>query len=116
MFACSQIRARMRSWKAALYCLVLLASLTLGQEEQPSDSLRTAIEAVSRRQRDLAAAGPNYYTGGLSQYRYQDGDARPGEELAFLATPREFAGQYAIAKLPFLVTLVDVTHCVQRTG
>ncbi|KAJ9592163.1 hypothetical protein L9F63_001279 [Diploptera punctata] len=82
----------MGSWKAALSCLVVLVSLALAQDEQPNDSLRTAIEAVSRRQRDLAAAGPNYYTGSLSQYRYQDSDTEPVDGLAFLATPREFTG------------------------
>ncbi|PSN38927.1 hypothetical protein C0J52_11874 [Blattella germanica] len=47
----------MKSWTAPLWCMLILLSLTQGQDDQTSDSLRTAIEAVSRRQRDLATAG-----------------------------------------------------------
>ncbi|XP_069673840.1 uncharacterized protein [Periplaneta americana] len=82
----------MHSWTSALLCLLVLLSLSQGQDEQPSDSLRTAIEAVSRRQRDLATAGSNYYSGGLSQYRYPERDSAVPEELAFLASPRDFTG------------------------
>ena len=88
----------MKGSQAALWCLVVLVSLVSGQE----DSLRSAIEAVSRRQRDLAAAGPNYYTGGLSQYRYQESDG-PGEELAFLASPREFTGTTRTKTFLFII-------------
>jgi hypothetical protein len=86
----------MQTWTAPLWCVLLvILSLAQGQEEQPNDSLRTAIEAVSRRQRDLAAASPNYYAnGGLAQYRYSDRDAAPVDELAFLATPRDFTGKF----------------------
>jgi hypothetical protein len=69
--------------------------LTQGQNEQQNDdSLRTAIEALSRRQRDLASSGPNYYVGGgLSQYLYADRDTVPRGDLAFLGTPRDFTGK-----------------------
>lgn len=83
----------MQSWTAPLWCVLVIISLTQGQDEQPNDSLKTAIEAVSRRQRDLAGPRPNYYAnGGLSQYRYSDRDTEPVDELAFLATPRDFTG------------------------
>jgi hypothetical protein len=88
----------MQSWTAPLWCVLVVISLTQGQEEQPNDSLKTAIEAVSRRQRDLAGPRPNYYaSGGLSQYRYsdrdRDRDTEPVDELAFLAAPRDFTGK-----------------------
>jgi hypothetical protein len=84
----------MQSWTAPLWCVLVVISLTQGQDEQPSDSLKTAIEAVARRQRDLAGPRPNYYaSGGLSQYRYSDRDTEPVDELAFLAAPRDFTGK-----------------------
>ena len=83
----------MKSWTAPLWCMLILLSLTQGQDDHTSDSLRTAIEAVSRRQRDLATDGPKYYSNaGLSQYRYPERDSAAPEELAFLATPRDFTG------------------------
>jgi hypothetical protein len=83
----------MQSW-TPFWCVLLVISLTQGQDEQPNDSLKTAIEAVSRRQRDLAGPRPNYYSsGGLSQYRYSDRDTEPVDELAFLAAPRDFTGK-----------------------
>jgi hypothetical protein len=84
----------MQSWTTPLWCVLIALSLTQGQDDQPNDSLKTAIDALSRRQRDLAAAGPNYYVGGgLAQYRFSDRDAVPRDDLAFLATPRDFAGK-----------------------
>jgi hypothetical protein len=83
----------MQSWTAPFWCVLVVLTLAQGQEEQASDSLKTAIEAVSRRQRDLAGPRPNYYpNGGQSQYRFSDRDTEPVDELAFLATPRDFTG------------------------
>lgn len=84
----------MQSWTAPLWCVLVVISLTEGQDEHPNDSLKTAIEAVSRRQRDLAGPRPNYYaSGGLSHYRYADRDTEPVDELAFLTAPRDFTGK-----------------------
>jgi hypothetical protein len=84
----------MQTWTTSLWCVLVIVSLTHGQDEQPIDSLRSAIEAVSRRQRDLAVSRPSYYvSGGLVPNSYSDIEAAPGEELAFLAAPRHFTGK-----------------------
>lgn len=84
----------MQIWTVPLWCVLVILPLTQGQDEQPSDSLRTAIEAVSRRQRDLAASRPGHnVNGGLASCRYSDRDVAPGDELAFLGAPRDFTGK-----------------------
>ena len=84
----------MQIWTAPLWCVLVILSLTQGQDEQSSDSLRTAIEAVSRRQRDLAASRPGHnVNAGLASCLYSDRDVAPGDELAFLGAPRDFTGK-----------------------
>ncbi|XP_067008307.2 zinc finger CCCH domain-containing protein 13 [Anabrus simplex] len=70
--------------------LLLVVSLLATHIQANDDSLKSALEAISRRQRDLATSGGSGYFAGLSQYRFPQREAE--EELAFLTPAREFAG------------------------
>nr|CAD7428779.1 unnamed protein product [Timema monikensis] len=67
---------------------LLVAIFISAQDDQNNDSLKSAIEAIYRRQRDLAYAEENYR---LDPYPYPL-ETKPGEDLAFIASPGDLAG------------------------
>ncbi|KAK7863357.1 hypothetical protein R5R35_004330 [Gryllus longicercus] len=76
---------RLAAWWLPLLLLAAAGAAALGDDaDGGADSLKSALEAISRRQRDLAALGGAAPP--LAHYR------APPADLAFLAPPRDFAG------------------------
>nr|CAD7402216.1 unnamed protein product [Timema cristinae] len=82
----------MNDWLSKVLINLLVAIFISAQDDQNNDSLKSAIEAIYRRQRDLAYAEENYR---LDPYPYPL-ETKPGEDLAFIASPGDLAGLAAI--------------------
>nr|CAD7586674.1 unnamed protein product [Timema genevievae] len=78
----------MNDWLSKVLINLLVAIFISAQDDQNNDSLKRAIEAIYRRQRDLAYAEENYR---LDPYPYPL-ETKPEDDLAFIASPGDLAG------------------------
>nr|CAD7259475.1 unnamed protein product [Timema shepardi] len=78
----------MNDWLSKVLINLLVAIFISAQDDQNNDSLKSAIEAIYRRQRDLAYAEENYR---LDPYSYPL-ETKPGDDLPFIASPGDLSG------------------------